>query len=404
MSEFLKNPASETGSLHWFQDGPCTPPRGQATRKRRRQKPVVRRDEEYLACRDWIRYDSPVTRNHAIRFLPAIAMLVAASTAIASIPRGTRDLSSISVAITTAPAAPATDTTYAHAYAPIRDDVRQSLDTIGENQPKRHESPTPNLVFSVYDTTRNTTQKNGNTAQNTIRSSSECTYDNTTTANPFRFSTKYFDAETGLYYYGYRYYSPNLGRWISRDPIGEIAFQRYVLSREMSIKKGLQAKKANVFEGKDYLAYVFVGNAPDNAIDLLGLASCGKCGQNVDRALQLTQLDVVNRFLGLGFWRKITVCGEIWLPISNFVGAWDMQDMIGGRLPCDQTGTTRECRDTVTVGGKCYNSWDVNYMLYGWASSLCGMSLDMMYDHIIAWKIYKNDLDRLPGALARVRQ
>ncbi|MBK8915192.1 MAG: RHS repeat-associated core domain-containing protein [Phycisphaerales bacterium] len=39
--------------------------------------------------------------------------------------------------------------------------------------------------------------------------------------NPFRFSTKFLDAETGLYYYGYRYYSPRLGRWINRDPIGE---------------------------------------------------------------------------------------------------------------------------------------------------------------------------------------
>jgi RHS repeat-associated protein len=37
----------------------------------------------------------------------------------------------------------------------------------------------------------------------------------------FRFSTKYFDPETGLYYYGYRYYSPGVGRWVSRDPIGE---------------------------------------------------------------------------------------------------------------------------------------------------------------------------------------
>jgi RHS repeat-associated protein len=36
-----------------------------------------------------------------------------------------------------------------------------------------------------------------------------------------RFSTKYLDSETGLYYYGYRYYSPELGRWVSRDPIGE---------------------------------------------------------------------------------------------------------------------------------------------------------------------------------------
>ena len=37
----------------------------------------------------------------------------------------------------------------------------------------------------------------------------------------FRYSTKYFDPETGFYYYGYRYYSPELMRWITRDPIGE---------------------------------------------------------------------------------------------------------------------------------------------------------------------------------------
>ena len=36
-----------------------------------------------------------------------------------------------------------------------------------------------------------------------------------------RFSTKPLDAETGLYYYGYRYYDPVTGRWPSRDPIGE---------------------------------------------------------------------------------------------------------------------------------------------------------------------------------------
>jgi len=36
-----------------------------------------------------------------------------------------------------------------------------------------------------------------------------------------RFSTKPLDAETGLYYYGYRYYDPVTGRWPSRDPIEE---------------------------------------------------------------------------------------------------------------------------------------------------------------------------------------
>ena len=39
--------------------------------------------------------------------------------------------------------------------------------------------------------------------------------------NPFRFSSEYSDMETGLVYYNYRYYSPELGRWLSRDPIEE---------------------------------------------------------------------------------------------------------------------------------------------------------------------------------------
>jgi len=32
-------------------------------------------------------------------------------------------------------------------------------------------------------------------------------------------STKYTDSETGLVYYGYRYYQPETGRWTGRDPI-----------------------------------------------------------------------------------------------------------------------------------------------------------------------------------------
>jgi RHS repeat-associated protein len=39
--------------------------------------------------------------------------------------------------------------------------------------------------------------------------------------NPFRFSTKFTDNETGLIYYGYRFYDPVTGRWLNRDPIGE---------------------------------------------------------------------------------------------------------------------------------------------------------------------------------------
>jgi RHS repeat-associated protein len=36
-----------------------------------------------------------------------------------------------------------------------------------------------------------------------------------------RFSTKYYDSEAWLYYYGYRFYDPIMHRWLNRDPIEE---------------------------------------------------------------------------------------------------------------------------------------------------------------------------------------
>ena len=64
------------------------------------------------------------------------------------------------------------------------------------------------------------------------------------TINPFRFSTKFQDDETGLLYYGYRYYDPSTGRWNSRDPIEE--------------KGGVNL-------------YTFVQNIPTRYVDVLGL-------------------------------------------------------------------------------------------------------------------------------------
>jgi len=63
---------------------------------------------------------------------------------------------------------------------------------------------------------------------------------------PFGFSTKRYDAGTGLSYYGYRFYNPSIGKWLTRDPIGE-------------------AGGINL--------YGFVLNDPVNAVDPLGLFS-----------------------------------------------------------------------------------------------------------------------------------
>lgn len=61
--------------------------------------------------------------------------------------------------------------------------------------------------------------------------------------NPFRFSTKFSDDESGLVYYGYRYYNASMGRWISRDPAGE---------------------------GGGINAYAFTANCPQEAVDTDG--------------------------------------------------------------------------------------------------------------------------------------
>jgi RHS repeat-associated protein len=68
-------------------------------------------------------------------------------------------------------------------------------------------------------------------------------------ANVMRFSSKPWvgfagSATSGLYYYGYRFYDPNLQRWVNRDPIGE--------------NGGINL-------------YAIVNNAPGNFIDPVGL-------------------------------------------------------------------------------------------------------------------------------------
>jgi RHS repeat-associated protein len=264
----------------------------------------------------------------------------------------------------------------------------------------RQVSGTSGTHFAAYDGNGNVTglvnASNGNVSANyeydpfgqTIRATGDMAL-----LNPIRFSTKYTDGESGFLYYGYRYYDPNAGRWVNRDPIEELAFQRNLL------KEGVTIGEANFFKNEDFLLYIFVGNNPSDNIDFLGL-SCMRCGLSVDGALRLTHSDVISRFNKLSSWQRVKACAPIWLPAGNFHMAWDMTEMTWNWSRNMRCGRSATCDQTVTVGGKCFNAWDVNYMLYGWASQLCGMSLIAMRDRVIAWKALKADFDRLPGALA----
>lgn len=55
--------------------------------------------------------------------------------------------------------------------------------------------------------------------------------------NPWRFSSKRVDSETGFVYFGRRYYEPSTGRWTSADPIGRAGgsnLYAYVLNRPLT--------------------------------------------------------------------------------------------------------------------------------------------------------------------------
>jgi RHS repeat-associated protein len=91
-------------------------------------------------------------------------------------------------------------------------------------------------------------------------------------ANLYRFSSKEFHPESGLYYYGYRFYQPDLQRWVSRDPIYE--------------------------EGGVNL-YRFVENSPLDLLDSLGLETPATWWEDLnDKSVPDTGRDLWNNFWG----------------------------------------------------------------------------------------------------------
>lgn len=69
---------------------------------------------------------------------------------------------------------------------------------------------------------------------------------NSTLKNPWRYAEKRMDSETGLVFFGRRYYDPEIGRWISPDPLGK-------------------------FDGPN--PYAYVHNNPINNYDRFGLST-----------------------------------------------------------------------------------------------------------------------------------
>jgi RHS repeat-associated protein len=83
-------------------------------------------------------------------------------------------------------------------------------------------------------------------------------------ANVYQFSSKEYNQNSGLIYYLYRFYDPNLQKWVSRDPLGDFAFMK-----QAQVRPSLYLRIGELKAGPDL--YEFNENdAIDNG-DLFGL-------------------------------------------------------------------------------------------------------------------------------------
>jgi len=126
---------------------------------------------------------------------------------------------------------------------------------------------------------------------------------------PFRFSTKYTDSEMSLCYYGFRYYSPELGRWLSRDPIGE--------------RGGLNL-------------YGMVSNDPVNKWDYLG-QDVGVANPYGGPSDGFNYPEGAGHYFG-GSGKDVDV------PFSSIDGGWTVKDFI---TPCDYASGSSHKIDSI---------------------------------------------------------
>ncbi|TMQ61251.1 MAG: RHS repeat-associated core domain-containing protein [Candidatus Eisenbacteria bacterium] len=99
--------------------------------------------------------------------------------------------------------------------------------------------------------------------------------------NNLLFTGRYFDSESQLYYYRARHYSPSLGRFLQRDPLGEVAslnLYNYVFNNPVN---GTDPT-GMVYEGGGFLVQRFGNKGPMRDIEARCSRLRTRCGSCMD--------------------------------------------------------------------------------------------------------------------------
>lgn len=129
----------------------------------------------------------------------------------------------------------------------------------------------PLCTFYTYDSSECT--HNASDANRPVLGQFECPsygYDGSTMLSiipsDYRtYSQTYTCDATEVYYYGYRYYVPETGRWASRDPLGDENIFQKTLTRKTLTERNRLRVRSTIF------LYSFVRNAPTSFVDPFGL-------------------------------------------------------------------------------------------------------------------------------------
>jgi len=122
----------------------------------------------------------------------------------------------------------------------------------------------------------------------------------------------------------------------------------------------------------------------------LFVRTCRKCGPDVTEGLRASKQQVEANFrLGMDLDVRHTFWDDNCRPYSSLTASpyqaergWDLDSLVsvpdGPRIRTPDGVSKcpfgRGCVDSVTVDGKCYWKWAVNYAMYGWMNRLCGFS------------------------------